>query len=78
MLVTTKVPFGLVLLIKSKIYDEEIKASDQGSLVASCLVVCAIKSLWLLKKKKKRKVVLINVKTSSSLLPVPVAALHSS
>lgn len=47
MLVTTKVPFGLVLLIKSKIYDEEIKASDQGSLVASCLVVCAIKSLWL-------------------------------
>lgn len=54
MLVTTKVPFGLVLLIKSKIYDEEIKASDQGSLVASCLVVCAIKSLWLLKKKKKK------------------------
>lgn len=43
-----------MLLIKSKIYDEEIKASDQGSLVASCLVVCAIKSLWLFKKKKKK------------------------
>lgn len=55
MLVTTKVPFGLVSLIKSKIYDEEIKASDQGSLAASCLVVCAIKSLWLKKKNKIKK-----------------------
>lgn len=54
MLVTTKVPFGLVLLIKSKIYDEEIK-SFWSRIISGVLPRRLCHQVFIALKKKKKK-----------------------
>lgn len=54
MLVTTKVPFGLVLLIKSKIYDEEIK-SFWSRIISGVLPRRLCHQVFMAFKEKKEK-----------------------